>query len=271
MPEPATWAVGDVHGCFETFARLVERIEFDPARDRLWMTGDLINHGRRSLDVLRWMKTAAERMGERFVAVLGNHDLHALACRAGVAAPRPKDTFHDLFAAPDVEDLLDWLHTLPLLHREGDTLLVHAGLWPWWTASQAERRARRIEQRLRDPEGARILLDRSGASRPATQDLLLQRDLDALTRLRALDADSLPCKFKGSPDEAPPGCVPWYLAPSPRRDEVTVLFGHWAAAGFRRAPGAVALDSGCVWGGRLSALRLGDSLLVQQDALETPR
>ena len=260
MPERSTWVVGDVHGCFETFLRLVERIDFDPARDRLWMTGDLVNHGHRSLEVLRWMHDAAERMGERFVVVLGNHDLHALACHAGVAEPRPKDTFLDLFAAPDADTLLEWLHTLPLLHREDSHLLVHAGLWPWWTVSQAERRARRIEERLREPDGIQVLLDRSKTYRPGTQDLLLQRDLEALTRLRALDNDSVPCKFKGPPDDVPDGCMPWYLASSPRSGEVTVLFGHWAAAGFRRAPGAVALDSGCVW--------LEDGHLVQQDKLD---
>src|SRR5215210_8052210 len=140
----ATYAIGDVHGCFKTLQKLLQKIQLDPRHDRLWLVGDLVNRGPRSLEVLRW---AAEQ-GDRIVAVLGNHDLHLLARAAGVASPKRRDSMEDVLGAPDRDGLLAWLRTRPLLHREGGHILVHAGLFPEWSPEQAEELARETEAAL---------------------------------------------------------------------------------------------------------------------------
>jgi bis(5'-nucleosyl)-tetraphosphatase (symmetrical) len=149
----ATYAIGDVHGCFETLRRLLRRVVYDPARDRLWFVGDLVNRGPDSLGVLRW----AAAQGDRIVAVLGNHDLHLLARAEGISAARKRDTLEEILEAPDRDDLLSWLRSRPLLHREGEILLVHAGLFPEWTPAEAERLARDVEARLRGEKAPKLL------------------------------------------------------------------------------------------------------------------
>jgi len=154
----ATYVIGDVHGCLRTLEALFARLPFDAASDRLWMVGDLVNRGPDSAGVLRWARCRERELGERFVAVLGNHDVHLLA-RIDGADPRPRDTLDGVLGAPDRSELIDWLYGRPLLHREGDTVLVHAGLLPQWTVDDAERFAREVEDALRAP-GAKRLLDR---------------------------------------------------------------------------------------------------------------
>jgi bis(5'-nucleosyl)-tetraphosphatase (symmetrical) len=149
----ATYAIGDVHGCYETLRALLVRSGFSPGRDRLWMVGDLVNRGPRSLEVLRW----AADMGDRLVVVLGNHDLYLLARGAGVAERKRRDTLDVVLAAADGPELLAWLRRRPLLHREGDRVLVHAGLFPEWSAERAEQLARETEERLRGGSGGRLL------------------------------------------------------------------------------------------------------------------
>ena len=260
----ATFAIGDIHGCYETLRRLLRRIEFDPRRDRLWLVGDLVNRGPRSLDVLRW----AAELGDRLTCVLGNHDLHLLARAEGLAAPKRRDTLGPVLTAPDRDELLGWLRTRPLLHREGDHVLVHAGLFPSWTVAQAEGLAREVEQRLRGRNrAARRLL----ASAGARSDLRWREHrlspfrraraaLAGFVKLRTLTPDGRICAdFSGPPAEAPRGCRPWFAVPGRRSAESLVIFGHWAAMGLRLEPGIAALDTGCAWGRQLTALRLDDS------------
>jgi bis(5'-nucleosyl)-tetraphosphatase (symmetrical) len=262
----ATYAIGDVHGCFATLRALLGRIGFAPRRDRLWMVGDLVNRGPRSLEVLRW----AAEMGEGLVTVLGNHDLYLLARAAGVAERKRRDTLDAVLAASDREPLLAWLRTRPLLHREDDRVLVHAGLFPQWSVERAERLARETEERLRGRDGDRLLRS-AVAKRPdrwrerLAAGARARVTLAAMARLRALAADgSLCADWSGPPAELPGGCLPWFEVPGRRSRGALIVFGHWAALGLHLAPGVAAIDTGCVWGQALTALRLDDGAVFQE-------
>jgi bis(5'-nucleosyl)-tetraphosphatase (symmetrical) len=265
----ATYAIGDVHGCFDTLRALLDRLPFDPAADRLWLVGDLVNRGPRSLEVLRWARELAERMGGRFQAVLGNHDLRLVAVGRGVAEPRRGDTLDEVLEAPDRDALLGWLGGLPLLHRDGDRLLVHAGLLPGWTPGEAERRAREVEAALSGPPGDDLLRrPEQGEDDPVPSEL--REALAAFTLLRTCTPGGDRCPHSGPPDQAPAGCIPWFEVPGRASAEFQVVCGHWSALGLHLADGVAALDSGVVWGGALSALRLDDREVFQQPALEPP-
>jgi bis(5'-nucleosyl)-tetraphosphatase (symmetrical) len=262
----ATYAIGDVHGCFATLRALLARCGFSPRRDRLWMVGDLVNRGPRSLEVLRW----AAAMGDRLVAVLGNHDLYFLARAAGLTERRRRDTLDEVLEAADGAELVAWLRSRPLLHREGDRVLVHAGLYPEWSAENAERLARETEERLRGRDGDRLLQStlvkrtdrwREGLGAGARARVVLA----GMARLRALTAGGRMCTdFSGPPEELPAGCLPWFEVPGRRSAGALVIFGHWAALGLRLAPGLAGLDTGCVWGQSLTALRLDDAAVFQE-------
>lgn len=277
----AHYVIGDLHGHAEVLRRLLSRIDFDTDRDRLWMVGDLVNRGPDSPGVLRFVRDLERRMGERFAAVLGNHDVHLLALAEGLAELRGRDTVTDVLDAPDREELLSWLGRLPLVHREGDRLLVHAGLLPEWTPDEAVRRARRVEERLRDPEARRLLLPRelpddpdleveTPDAEPAEAELDfaevedLRRDFQVFIRLRTLTRSGELCDYSGPLDEIPEGCVPWFQMPHRRSAGVDVFFGHWAALGLHRQPRIAALDTGCAWDGCLTALRLDDGAVFHE-------
>lgn len=260
----ATYAIGDVQGCWDNLCALLERIAPGPG-DRLWLTGDLVNRGPRSLEVLRW----ARDQGDRLVAVLGNHDLHLVSCARGVRRPRKADTFHDVLDAPDGDELVDWLARRPLVHREEDWLMVHAGLLPAWSAGDAEALAREVEaaglsERLlgswrKAPRAWRSTLDAGDRHAMAVAAFATIRCVD---RTGAMDRD-----FDGPPGEAPPGLVAWFDHPARRSRDVRVVCGHWAALGLLLRPDLAALDSGCVWGGSLTALRLEDGETFQVPGL----
>jgi bis(5'-nucleosyl)-tetraphosphatase (symmetrical) len=266
----ATYAIGDIHGCFETLQGLLRRIELDPREDRLWLVGDLVNRGPGSLEVLRW----AVEMGDRVVAVLGNHDLHLLARAAGVGGAKKRDSLDEVLAAPDRDDLLAWLRTRSLIHREGETLMVHAGLFPAWSPRQAESLARDAEGRLRGEGAAKLLASieertaerwKEGLSGPERA----RAALAGFARLRTLDATGRMCAgFSGPPDAAPRGCVPWFAVRGRRSAGLTVIFGHWAALGLKIGGGIAGLDTGCAWGRELTALRLDDWRVFQEPAAE---
>ncbi|MEM8931395.1 MAG: symmetrical bis(5'-nucleosyl)-tetraphosphatase [Acidobacteriota bacterium] len=272
-PTRQTWVIGDVHGWKPVLDRLLDRMAgegFDVDRDHLWMVGDLVHRGPDSLGVLRWAKAMDERMSKRFVAVLGNHDLHLLATATG--RRKQSADLMSILDADDADALLAWLRRRPLAHRATvagqDVLLIHAGLWPEWNAGDAIDWARRAEAALRGPQGDALLPGRGPVDEePADPDLV--RAMEAFTLLRTLDARSAPCRDKGPPDQAPPGCWPWFDA-SPRRwRDHRVLFGHWAALGRHRGTtsdgrGVEGLDSGCAWGGALTALRLDDGVEIAE-------
>jgi bis(5'-nucleosyl)-tetraphosphatase (symmetrical) len=258
----AVYAVGDVQGCYEPLQRLLAQLRFDPSRDLLWFAGDLVNRGPHSLKVLRLVRS----LGERAVTVLGNHDLTLLAVAAGYRQARRKDTFHGILNAADREPLLDWLRHRPLLHHDpalGFTL-VHAGLAPQWDLAQAQACAAELEAVLRGP-GYRDFLAQMFGSEPRrwavslTGIRRLRFIVNCLTRMRFCHPDgTLDFAQNGAPGSQPSALLPWFELPGRRNADLKVVFGHWAALGYYRVPGIYALDSGCVWGNRLTALRLDD-------------
>jgi bis(5'-nucleosyl)-tetraphosphatase (symmetrical) len=261
----ATYAVGDVQGCYLTLRRLLECCRFDPGQDRIWLVGDLVNRGPRSLEVLRW----ARDLGERLVTVLGNHDLHLLGRALGARKAKADDTLDPVLAAPDAADLLAWLRTRPLLHREGSHVLVHAGLQPAWSLEEAEAAARDLGRSLAGPEATRILASLKRRDSPAWRSRLapsvrLTIALQTFVLMRTCGEDGRLCHgFSGPPESAPRGCMPWFDHEPWRGGDVTVVCGHWARLGLRIRRNLLALDTGCVWGGPLTAIRLEDREVFQ--------
>jgi len=251
----ATWAIGDVHGCYRTLRKLLKKIEFAKRDDRLWFTGDLVNRGPRSLEVLEW---AADH-DWRIESVLGNHDLHLLAVAFGAAEERPRDALAEVLRSKRSLLLLDWLRRRPLLVRSGGRVLVHAGLLPQWSVEEAESLAARLEGRLRGEGAPQLLAEVRRKGEAASGISAEARALQAFALMRAVTPAGELCReFTGPPEEAPEGCHPWFEAPGRRSAGVEIVFGHWAAVGFRRGPDYLALDTGCAWGGRLTAVRLDD-------------
>ncbi len=258
----AVYAIGDIQGCCEPLRRLLDLLRFDPATDVLWLVGDLVNRGPHSVEVLRLLRG----LGERVVAVLGNHDLTLLAVAAGQVKPKRKDTFHSILDAPDRDELLDWLRRCPLLHHDAELgfTLVHAGLPPQWDLALAQRCAAEVEAALRGLRCDNFLARMFGGEPRRWRDDLIGYDrlrftVNALTRIRFCAADgSLSFAEKGAPGTQGPGLLPWFAAPGRRNADLKLVFGHWASLGYYRASGIYALDSGCVWGNRLTAIRLDE-------------
>lgn len=261
----ATYAIGDIQGCFGTLERLLDRIEFDPATDRVLLVGDLVNRGPQSVQVLRW----AMRNDKAVRAVLGNHDLHLIARALGVGHKRKRDTLDEVLQARDRADLIDWLRTRPFAHRENGHLVVHAGILPAWTADDAERLAGEAEEMLQSKDAPRLLESLGAPPKKWSEKLSgLERVVNvvqALTRMRTCRRDGVPnLEFSGPPDEAPPGCRPWFDVPDRKEKGVTVVFGHWAALGLHVGRNAIGLDTGAVWGNKLTAMRLKDRAIFQE-------
>jgi bis(5'-nucleosyl)-tetraphosphatase (symmetrical) len=263
----STWAIGDVQGCWEPLERLLQACAFDAARDRLWFVGDLVNRGPDSLRVLRFVR----ELGERAVTVLGNHDLHLLAVADGVRKASRKDSLQDILAATDRDELLTWLRGLPLAHREPALphLMVHAGVPPGWSAEDTLARAAEVQAALRGPECSEFLHHMYGNFPARWSDDLagmerLRVITNYLTRMRFCTEDgTLDLDNKSPPEGANRGFLPWFRHPGRRAADTPVVFGHWAALeGKADAPNVHALDTGCVWGGRLRAMRLEDGALV---------
>jgi len=257
----ATWVIGDVQGCFRTLRKLLRRIGFGEGADRVVFVGDLVNRGPDSLGVLRW---AMER-GPAVEVVLGNHDLHLVARLLGLAGARRRDTLDEVLAADDRDDILDWLRSRPFVHAcEPGHLVVHAGLLPVWSADEALTFGGEASRALRGSGAAGLLA--SLHERPAlawkselTGEERLRAIVQAMTQIRTCDADGRPdLDFKGAPGKAPRGLAPWFERRSGRSADATVVFGHWAALGLHRAPLAIGIDTGAVWGRELTALRIED-------------
>jgi bis(5'-nucleosyl)-tetraphosphatase (symmetrical) len=256
----AIYAIGDLQGCHAEFMALIERIGFDAGRDRLWLTGDLVNRGPDSLAVLREVKS----MGGAATVVLGNHDLHLLAMAFAQKSVRKREKeLEAVLDAPDAAELLDWLASRPLLHRERGIrwTLIHAGLPPEWTLADAERCAREAERALRkDAPGllAAMYGDAPDRWSPALEGAdRLRFIVNCLTRLRLVDRKGrLALSHKGTIEDAPHGTMPWFRHPERATREDALVFGHWSALGYLAEPGLLCLDTGCVWGGSLTAQRL---------------
>lgn len=258
----AFYAIGDVQGCYGPLCRLLDRLRFDPAADRLWFAGDLVNRGPASARVLRLLIS----LGAAAQTVLGNHDLHLLAAAEGLRPRRPRDTFGDVLQAPDRDELLDWLRRRPLMLRETGRALVmvHAGLLPVWDVALALALAHEVERVLRGPDYRVLITSMYGNEPAAWSDALAGAErwrcvINALTRMRFCDANGrMDLSLAGPPGSQPAHLFPWYEAPGRRSEDHTIVFGHWSALGCGHRGGTLSLDDGCVWNRRLCAVRLDD-------------
>jgi bis(5'-nucleosyl)-tetraphosphatase (symmetrical) len=256
----AVFAIGDIQGCYDDLMRLLERIHFDQGEDRLWFAGDLVNRGPDSLKVLRFVKD----LGESAVSVLGNHDLHLLAVASGATSPRKKDTLDGILASPHRDEYLDWLRHRPLLHHDATLgyTMVHAGLPPQWDLEQARSCAHELESVLRGSAHldffGHMYGDEPRCWDPGLQGMeRLRFIVNCFTRLRYCSkAGDLEFKSKGAPGTQPEGYLPWFEVPGRASAGLHLLFGHWSTLGDISSHNVYPLDTGCIWGGRLTALRL---------------
>jgi bis(5'-nucleosyl)-tetraphosphatase (symmetrical) len=263
MPgEMQTWAIGDLQGCLDPLVTLDAQL---PATARLWLTGDLVNRGPRSLDSLRW----AMAQGERVVTVLGNHDLHLLAVFAGVRKPHRNDTLDDILGAPDRDALLDWVRTRPLAHAAHGWLMVHAGVLPQWTVQRALELADEVHRVLAGPAWLEFVRVMYGNEPDRWDDRLTGHDrlraiVNALTRLRFCTADGrMEFATKEGAGAAPAGHHAWFDVPGRASAGSPIVFGHWSTLGLVQRPDLLGIDTGCVWGGPLTAVRLSDRKILQ--------
>jgi bis(5'-nucleosyl)-tetraphosphatase (symmetrical) len=263
----STYAVGDVQGCYDELRRLLDNVRFDPAADTLWLVGDLVNRGPKSVETMRFVRS----LGDRAVTVLGNHDLHLLVVAAGVRKPHRGDTVGEILAAPDRDELLDWLRRRKLMHVESGYAMVHAGLLPQWTIAQALALAGEVEAALQGP-GYDALLRTMYGNEPAawSEDLTgadrLRVIINAMTRLRLCDAAGrMDFSHKEGLEHAPAGYLPWFEVPGRKSAGTPIVCGHWAALGLLLKDDLLSIDSGCIWGRELSAVRLEDRRLAQCD------
>jgi len=258
----AVYAVGDVQGCHEALEGLLEQVRFDPARDRLWLVGDVVNRGPDSLGVLRFIRG----LGASAIMVLGNHDLHLLAVAEGVRRLRGADTLRPVLDAPDAAELLAWLREQPLLHADLALgyCMVHAGIPPHWDLATATVLAHEAEKWLRSSGCAELVPNEVPELAELTPELTAPQRarviVSYLTRMRVCTPGGrMDLAFKGPAEQSPPGYLPWFAHAERRTRDVRVLFGHWAALrGRADAPNVYALDTGCSWGNALTMMRLED-------------
>jgi bis(5'-nucleosyl)-tetraphosphatase (symmetrical) len=254
----ALYLIGDVQGCDAALQRLLEKIAFSPSRDHVFLLGDLVNRGPASAAVLR----RVIGLGASATSLLGNHDLSLLAVAHAQRAPHRNDTLDDVLLAPDRQPLLEWLRCQRMAVQAHGLLMVHGGVLPQWDVAQTLALAAEVESVLRGPALVEFLSQMYGDRPDRWDDALagserLRVIVNALTRLRFCTSDGvMALRASGGPDQAPPGTMPWFDVPGRRTAQATIAFGHWSTLGFLRRPDIIALDTGCVWGGCLSALRL---------------
>ena len=261
----AVYAIGDLQGCLAPLQKLLAKIAFDPQRDRLWFVGDLVNRGPDSAGCLRFV----QELGAAAVTVLGNHDLHLLCVAEGIERSRPRDTLEDVLAAPDRDELLDWLRHRPLMHVEGAFAMVHAGLLPEWSIAKSRELAGEVEAQLQGPGWRRFLMHLYGSEPARWDDSLAGHDrlraiVNAMTRLRVCTrGGAMDLSYDGKPDKMPANRIPWFDMPARAGASHAIVCGHWSALGLRLDEKVLSLDSGCVWGRALTAIRLEDRRLWQ--------
>ena len=261
----AHYAIGDIQGCHAELCQLLDVVGFSPARDRLWLVGDLVNRGPGSLAVLREVMA----LGDAAVAVLGNHDFHLLTVAAGHRKPHREDTLDAILAAPDRDALVAWLAARPLVVAEGDLVMVHAGFLPAWTVAQALLLSHEVQAMLASDRAHAVLGALYGDEPRTWSDDLegfarLRAVVNACTRLRFCTADgTMEFREKRGPGHVPEGYLPWYAHAHRRSAGATVVCGHWSTLELLLAPNVLMLDSGCLWGGTLTAVRLPDRRVFQ--------
>ncbi len=268
----ATYAIGDLQGCYNELMQLLEQINFND-QDQLWFTGDLVNRGPGSLQCLRFVKS----LGDRAVCVLGNHDLHLLALHNG-SGKKANSTLEPILAAPDRDELMHWLQHRPLLHDDKSLgyVMTHAGIPHIWSLKTARNLAAELEAVLQSDRAERFFANMYGNQPDLWQDDLkgparLRCITNYLTRMRFITTEGrLEFSASGRPEEAPNGFRPWFELPPAKPLKRIQLYGHWAALGHHRNERSISLDTGCVWGNALSALRLDDGQLFSQPCTDHP-
>lgn len=254
----AVYVIGDIQGCFESLQRLLKKIEFDPSRDKVWFTGDLVNRGPKSLEVLRFIKS----LDNSATTVLGNHDLHLLATSQKIGKPKNKDTLQEILDAPDKIELLEWLRHQPLFHYEDNFGLFHAGLPPQWDLKMTKALASEAEEVLRGNKFDGFLKQMYGNMPDKWSNSLKGWDrirfiVNCFTRLRYCDAKGrLALEEKGPPGSQSGAFTPWFQVPTRKTINTTLIFGHWSTLGFMDDYNCFGIDTGCLWGGGLTALRI---------------
>jgi bis(5'-nucleosyl)-tetraphosphatase (symmetrical) len=256
----AIYAIGDIQGCFDEFCLLLDKVGFDKKKDRLWLTGDLVNRGPKSLEVLRFVRS----LGDAAITVLGNHDLHLLAIAAKVEKARKKDTLQAILNAPDRDELLEWLRLRPLLHHDVTSgyTLIHAGLPPQWDLVKSQACATEVETVLHGPDYVDFFQHMYGDTPHKWDEILtgwerLRFITNCFTRLRYCDPKGrLMLTEKGAPGSQPEGLQPWFRVPGRLNKNMNLVFGHWSTLGEVNDSGIYPLDTGCVWGGKLTALHV---------------
>jgi len=264
----AEYAIGDLQGCYDPFRRLLDKIQFDPQSDRLWLTGDLVNRGPRSRKTLRFVRS----LGDAAITVLGNHDLHLIAVASGIrAAGTSYRTLGKILQNDDTAELIDWLRRRPLAHysEELDTLMVHAGVPPEWSVRDTLERAAEVEKKLRGDNYVAFLRKMYGNRPDVWSDELSGSKrrryiVNALTRMRMLHGNALDFSHSGPPETAAAGLVPWFGVEHARWRGTRIVFGHWSALGLIVNENILAIDTGCVWGRQMSAVRLDRGPTVAQ-------
>ena len=271
------WAIGDIQGCYDALRRLLDQCRFDPGQDQIWLVGDLVNRGPQSLETLRFIRS----LGDSALTVLGNHDLYLLMVAAGAVPKRGRDdTLDPIFAAPDAIELLDWLKSQPLAHMaklNGQRhLMVHAGLLPGWSSDDAIALSDEVSSRLKGPGFVEFLKSLWGDTPLSWSNKLSEDDrcrviVNAMTRMRFCSTKGqMDLKVKGKPENAPNGHLPWFEVSGRKTAKDVLVVGHWSALGLKMTPNLVALDSGCLWGGHLTAVSLPERR-VEQVACESCR
>ncbi|MES9923154.1 MAG: symmetrical bis(5'-nucleosyl)-tetraphosphatase [Candidatus Thiodiazotropha endolucinida] len=254
------YAIGDIQGCYDELQRLLEKIRFDPSKDKLWFAGDLVNRGPKSLQVLRFVKS----LGDQAITVLGNHDLHLLALSQGNRSHYKYGSLKDILEAQDRQELIDWLRHRPMMahHKKKGYSMVHAGLPPQWDLNTALKCARELENILRGPKFGKFCQAMYGDQPDLWSENLEGMDrlrfiTNCFTRLRYCSRDGrISLNEKGPPEAQNNGAIPWFEAAGRRTKNDRIIFGHWSTLGYRQSANICCLDSGCFWGGELTALRL---------------
>ncbi len=262
----STYAIGDIQGCLSSLKALLKIINFNFNEDHLWLAGDLVNRGPDSLSTLRFVKKNSKNV----TIILGNHDIHLIKLASkGEKKSCSSDTLDETLNAHDIQDLIDWLRHQPLFHENSDYALVHAGLHPEWSTSQAKDLAIEVQEQLRGPSWRNFMSVVYG-NKPNQWTNQLQNHerwrviLNALTRLRVCSGTGvMDLEFKGGVCEIPPGFMPWFKVPKRQSRKKTIIFGHWSSLGLYDQDNVIGIDSGCVWGQHLTAVRLEDREIFQ--------
>ncbi len=266
----AIYAIGDIQGCFDELLRLLETLAFNEHDDQLWFAGDLVNRGPKSLETLRFVKS----LGNAAITVLGNHDLHLLAASCAPKIAQKKDSLLPVLEAPDRDELIHWLRHRPLFHSNNDFCLLHAGLPPQWDFAKTQKMALFAEQALQHADYESFLKKMYGNKpnlwSPSLKGInKIRFIINCFTRMRYCDVNGrLNFVHSGPPGSQPKNLIPWFEVPKRKNIDMRIIFGHWSTLGYYEGSNCYAIDTGCLWGGQLTAIKLAAE--VQRYSIDCP-